>query len=252
MTETPFPAIARIPARALAAACLLFLGAIWLSPLLVLALATGSLAGALSRHVLTRIPHGTRAGPFECEIPTALLWTLVTFLWHNTSLSTSWLPLLLTLTWVAVPLAVVDLRHHRLPRALTIPLLVVTLPLLSIPAFTAGWQLLLRAVLGAAILHALHALIHRTNPTALGKGDVLLSAPLGAIHGALGLHTLIPATLLASLATLTLHLLTRPPRTRGTAPTEGSAPTRGPAVIPHAPGMLGATTVLALLTLALP
>ena len=147
MTETRFPATTRIPTQTLTAVCVLLLCAIWLSPLLILALATGSLAGALSRHLLARIPHGTRAGPWQCEIPTALLWTLIAFLWQQGDVPTPWLAVLLPFTWVAVPLAVVDLRHHRLPRALTLPLVGATLPLLAIPALPTP-PVLLHAVAG--------------------------------------------------------------------------------------------------------
>ncbi|PWW54169.1 prepilin peptidase [Actinokineospora spheciospongiae] len=245
MTKTSFPmsfpatfsAAARVSAQVLAVACLVLLCAAWLSPFLVLALATGSLAGALSRNLLAKVPHGTRAGPGQCELPTALLWTVVAFLWQHAHLPTAWLTVVLPLTWVAVPLAVVDLHHRRLPRALTVPTAALALPLLAGPALTTGWVLLLHAVLGAAVLGALHSLIHHANPAALGRGDVFLSAPLGAVQGALGLPALIAATFLAAVTTLALHVVTRrTPRYR--------------TGVPHAPGMLLGTTTVALVTLA--
>lgn len=241
MTETSFPisfpATTRVPARVLTVTCLVFLCAAWLSPFLVLALATGFLAGALSRNLLAKVPHGTRAGPGQCELPTALLWTVVAFLWQHAHLPTAWLTVVLPLTWVAVPLAVVDLHHRRLPRALTVPTAALALPLLTGPALATGWVLLFHAILGAAVLCTLHSLIHHANPAALGRGDVFLSAPLGAVQGALGPPALIGATFLAALATLALHVVTRRiPRYR--------------TGIPHAPGMLLGTTTVTLVTLA--
>ncbi|MDX3661933.1 A24 family peptidase [Streptomyces sp. ID05-26A] len=119
------------------------------------------------------------------------------------------------LAWFGIVLAMIDLRHHRLPDALTLPL---------------GASLLLLQFhgLGAAVLSALvfggaHLAVRRWRPALMGGGDVKLAFGLGA---ALPLPALLPAAILSSVVTL------------------GVAALRHRRAVPHGPGLLAATWAL--------
>ncbi|USX55871.1 prepilin peptidase [Lentzea sp. HUAS12] len=119
------------------------------------------------------------------------------------------------LAWFGIVLAVIDLRHHRLPDALTLPL--------------GALLLLLRFHgLGAAVLTALvfggaHLLVRWLRPAFMGGGDVKLAFGLGA---ALPLPALLPAAILSSAVTLAVAALRRR------------------RAVPHGPGLLAATWAL--------
>ncbi|SFQ97791.1 leader peptidase (prepilin peptidase) / N-methyltransferase [Lentzea waywayandensis] len=119
------------------------------------------------------------------------------------------------LAWFGIVLAMIDLRHHRLPDALTLPL---------------GAALLLLRFhgLGAAVLSALvfggaHLAVRRFRPAFMGGGDVKLAFGLGA---ALPLPSLLPAAILSSAVTLVVAALRRS------------------RAVPHGPGLLAATWAL--------
>ena len=119
------------------------------------------------------------------------------------------------LAWFGVVLATIDLRHHRLPDALTLPL-------------GAGLLLLRFHGLGAAALAAVvfggaHLAVRRWRPALMGGGDVKLAFSLGA---ALPLPSLLPAAILASAVTLAVAALRRA------------------RAVPHGPGLLAATWAL--------
>ena len=122
------------------------------------------------------------------------------------------------LAWFGIVLAMIDLRHHRLPDALTLPL-------------GAGLLLLSSPGLGAAVLSALvfggaHLAVRRWRPALMGGGDVKLAFGLGAV---LPLPSLLPAAVLSSAVTLALAVLRRR------------------RAVPHGPGLLAATWALATL-----
>ena len=119
------------------------------------------------------------------------------------------------LAWFGIVLAMIDLRHHRLPDALTVPL---------------GASLLLLQVggLGAAVLSALvfggaHLAVRAWRPAFMGGGDVKLAFGLGA---ALPLPSLLPAAAIAGAVTLAISALRRR------------------RAVPHGPGLLAATWAL--------
>ncbi|MFD5828665.1 prepilin peptidase [Lentzea sp. NPDC060358] len=119
------------------------------------------------------------------------------------------------LAWFGIVLVVVDLRHHRLPDALTLPL-------------AAGLLLLEFHRLGAAVLAGVvfggaHLAVRRFRPALMGGGDVKLAFGLGV---PLALPSLLPAAILSSAVTLALAALRRA-RT-----------------VPHGPGLLAATWAL--------
>jgi leader peptidase (prepilin peptidase)/N-methyltransferase len=93
---------------------------------------------------------------------------------------------------VAVLLALVDYRVHRLPDVLTLPLAAVTLALLGIatalPADAGSW---LTALLGGLALGAAYLVLYLINPAGMGFGDVKLALALGAALGWYGWPVLV-------------------------------------------------------------
>lgn len=98
----------------------------------------------------------------------------------------------LLITPVAVLLALVDYRVHRLPDALTLPLAAGTATLLGItaalPATTGSWP---RSLLGGLTLGTAYLLLFLINPSGLGFGDVKLALALGAALGWYGWQILL-------------------------------------------------------------
>jgi leader peptidase (prepilin peptidase)/N-methyltransferase len=140
-----------------------------------------------------------------------------------------WLPVPVLLAVVAVPLALADLRHLRLPDVLTLP----AYPLFGAAVGAAalgggGPSLALRAAAGAVLFGGAHALVHRTSPGSLGAGDVKLSGSLGAVLGAAGWAALAVAAVLAALFSLAVAAGRRNSR------------------VPHGPALLTATWLCAL------
>lgn len=93
---------------------------------------------------------------------------------------------------VAVLLALVDLRVHRLPDVLTLPLAAATLALLGIaavlPAGAGSWP---TALFGALALGAGYEVLYLINPAGMGFGDVKLALGLGAALGWYGWAVLV-------------------------------------------------------------
>ncbi|SMD21843.1 prepilin peptidase [Kibdelosporangium aridum] len=139
---------------------------------------------------------------------------------------TLWLPVMMALSWFAVPLTATDLKHGRLPDALTLSAYPVFGLLL---AFAGSLE---RALVGGALFFCLHATIHFLVPGSLGRGDVKLSGSLGAILGAVSWLALSVGLALAALITLALRAV---------------SPGRQSDRVPHGPGLLAATWLLAFL-----
>jgi leader peptidase (prepilin peptidase)/N-methyltransferase len=104
---------------------------------------------------------------------------------------------LLGLGWLGIAAGVVDVRHRRLPDALTLPALPAAL-LLLLPL---GPGALPRAAAGAGVAAGAHAVVHLVAPRLLGAGDVKLAAPLGAVLAAVAWPALALAALLAAVLT---------------------------------------------------
>ncbi|WP_434442613.1 prepilin peptidase [Lentzea sp. E54] len=119
------------------------------------------------------------------------------------------------LAWFGIVLAVIDLRHHRLPDALTVPLGVA---LLLLQFHGLGPALVSGLVFGGA-----HLVVRRCRPALMGGGDVKLAFGLGA---ALPPASLLPAAILSSAVTLVVAALRRR------------------RAVPHGPGLLAATWAL--------
>ncbi|MHA6794868.1 prepilin peptidase [Pseudonocardia bannensis] len=182
-------------------------------------------AGATARLLLARLRRGARVPPGWCEAAVAALWALSGAAWRAGALPFGWLPVLLGLGWLAVAAAAVDVLHHRLPDALTLPALPGVL-LLLLPL---GPATVLRAAAGAAVLSAAHALVHLVVPRALGAGDVKLAAPLGAVLAAVSWASVPLGALLAAVITGSVAVVGL---ARGVLARD--------AELPHGPSMLAA------------
>lgn len=167
-----------------------------LRPVLAFALA-GALAGAGARVLLARLRRGTRVRPPWCEVAVATVWAVTCAAWVSGVLPALWVAPLLGLGWLGVAAGTVDVLHHRLPDALTLPALPVALLLLA----PQGPEVVLRGTAGAGVAVAAHAAAHLLAPRGLGMGDVKLAAPLGAVLAAAAWPALVLATGLAALLT---------------------------------------------------
>ncbi|WP_437126095.1 prepilin peptidase [Mycolicibacterium frederiksbergense] len=120
-----------------------------------------------------------------------------------------------------IALSVYDLRHRRLPNALTLPGAVLIL----VAAMPAGRGM--PAVLGALALGLVYLVVHLIDPAALGAGDVKLAIGLGALTGAFGVEVWLlgafGAVLLTALAGIVVVVL------------------RGGSAVPHGPSMCAAS-----------
>lgn len=86
-----------------------------------------------------------------------------------------------------IVLAAIDLTHHRLPNALTLPSYLVGAVLLGVAALArAEAGPLLRALAGLAVLYVLYYLLMLIYPAGMGFGDVKLAGVLGLYLGWLG------------------------------------------------------------------
>ncbi|MDA2891045.1 A24 family peptidase [Mycolicibacterium sp. BiH015] len=118
-----------------------------------------------------------------------------------------------------IALSAFDIRHGRLPNALTLPGAAAILAV----AVCSGHGL--SAVLGATALFAVYAAVHLATPAAMGAGDVKLAVGLGALSGAFGPEAWLLAALGAPTFTTLVGLIGR----RRT--------------VPHGPSMCAATAL---------
>lgn len=120
-----------------------------------------------------------------------------------------------------IALSVHDLRHRRLPNALTLP----GAALVLVAAVSAGRGT--SAALGALALGLLYLVVHLIDPAALGAGDVKLAIGLGGLTGAFGpevwLLGAFGAVLLSALAGIVVVVW------------------RGGSTVPHGPSMCAAS-----------
>lgn len=145
----------------------------------------------------------------------------------------TWVPALLAVAWLGVAAATVDLVHHRLPDALTLP----AVPVVLVALLPHGPAAVLRGVGGAVVAVAAHAAVHLAAPRAMGAGDVKLAAPLGAVLAAAAWPALLLGAVLAAVLTTAAAL--------GLAATAALRHLPRPAELPHGPSMLAATWLVA-------
>lgn len=201
------------------------------SALLVLGVA-GMVTGALARGLLGRLARGARVRAPVCEVAVGALWAATGGLAGAALLPPAWLPALLGMAWLGVALGVVDLQHHRMPDALTLPAAgLAPLTLLPLGAAALG-----RGLLGSAVAVVGYGAVHLSRPAAFGAGDVKLAASVGAVLGGVSLAALALAAGLAALLTAAIALA---------ATAAGRLSRSG--VVPHGPSMLAAGWLVTLL-----
>ncbi len=151
-------------------------------------LVLGGIAGAGIRLLLAALRRGTwlRFGPIEAGA------AAITGIG---AASTWWSPLLALVVWIGlfgVAVGTVDVRHHRLPDALTLPGTVVTAGVLAITEWsTPAAGSLTSAALAVVLWAGSFAVIAALTPTNMGWGDVKLVLSLGAATGYLSAATVL-------------------------------------------------------------
>jgi leader peptidase (prepilin peptidase)/N-methyltransferase len=191
--------------------------------------------GMVGRHVLRAVRAEVPAG--WCEVVSALLWAFVAWRWSGPGKVGWWLPVPLSVTAFAVPLVLADLKYLRLPNVLTAAAYPVLGAAIGIAASQGGSALGVRAVAGAVVFGGAHALVHRYAPGSLGAGDVKLAGSAGAVLGAVGWASLLVGVCLASALTAALSAVRALP--------PGRLAERWRGGVPHGPGLLAATWLIA-------
>jgi len=177
--------------------------------LVVAALVAGCATGLLTRVIIER-ETDQPLHPLIPVVATGLLAAVVA--WR---IGWSWdLPAYLYFAAISIPLAIIDLRTHRLPNRLTLPAYPILAGLLLLPAVAGGlWEDLGRAILAGAALLVFFGIFHVINPAGMGLGDVKLSGTMGALLGWGSWTTLMAGTLagfiLGAVVGLTLMALKR-------------------------------------------
>lgn len=120
--------------------------------------------------------------------PAVELLTGVVFAAMALRLGYDWaLPAFLYLGGVCVALALIDLDTKRLPNVLTLPSYVVGIVLLGAAALLSDDpRLVVRALLGMAVMYGFYFLLVFSYPAGMGFGDVKLAGVLGLHLGYLG------------------------------------------------------------------
>lgn len=167
--------------------------------------AAGATCGAAIRVLLRRVPRGARLPAGSCELPLAALWAAAGWVWLGGAAPTGLLPLLLGLGVLGAAAGPVDVRHHRLPDALTLPAVPIVLALL-VPL---GPAALARGVAGMVLAVLVYGLVHLIGPAALGAGDVKLAGSLGAATAGAGWAQAMLAVAAAGVLSALAAVLTR-------------------------------------------
>lgn len=190
------------------------------------ALAAGAVLGALlgpaAAAATVAVPSGlwpwqagSRRWLLGAPAATALRWLLILagiVVLGSLAAVIGWRPALVAFLSVGlfgITLAVIDLRHHRLPNRLTGTGAVVSgIALLVDAVLTGSWPALLSSGMCAAVGFAVLFAMALAGPRGMGFGDVKLAALLSAHTGWLGwevaVTALLGAFLLGALAALLL------------------------------------------------
>lgn len=158
------------------------------------AVLVGAAAGVVIRLLLGRLRRGVVLRRGVAEIAAAVLTGLgAGIAWGN---ATAGLVLLTGLLLVA--LGAVDVVHHRLPDAITLPALPVAAVAVLLTALLAPGSGSLISACGAAIvLWAAFTAVARVSPRSMGRGDVKLVPTLGLLMGYLSPFAVLIGLLLA-------------------------------------------------------
>jgi leader peptidase (prepilin peptidase)/N-methyltransferase len=154
----------------------------------------GALAGSGIRMVLAALRRGAKFHVGVLELAAAVVTGIgVAVAWPG--------PLVALVVWaglLGVALGAVDLVHHRLPDALTLPAIPITVVViagveLARPGTGSPLTAIVVAVIGTGLFWALSALA----PKAMGLGDVKLMPSLALMTGYLSVATALLAVVIA-------------------------------------------------------
>ena len=123
----------------------------------------------------------------------------------------------LALAGVGLWLVVIDVREHRLPNRIVLPVLGALIVLLILEGVATGDAgRMLRALLGGLALGVFYALMHLGSKQGMGGGDVKLAAVIGVVLAWHGWWTLLlgaaAAFVLGALFAIVLMMLKRADR----------------------------------------
>ena len=159
----------------------------------VVAALFGLLVGAGARLWLSRLRRGVVIRPGWVELASAVISALGVYLARDGPwLLVGWIGLL------GVALTAVDLKHHRLPDAVTLPAIAATLAVVAVsPLVTSAEGNLLRAALGGLVTGSAFSALAFAAPKAMGRGDAKLAFSLGTALGFVSWQAVFLGVLLA-------------------------------------------------------
>lgn len=206
--------------------------------------AAGAGIGLVGNRLLRAVDAEVPAG--WCELTSTLLWAVVAWRWLAGGWPVWWLPVPLVVSAFAVPLVFADLRHLRLPNVLTFAAYPMVAAAIAVAAAFGGASLALHAALGGLVFGGAHVVMHLLSPNSLGAGDVKLAGSIGAVLGAAGWVALVAGACLAAMITAALSMLSLLSRwlsVHSSVRDRFGGWRRG---VPHGPGLLLATWLVAL------
>ena len=160
----------------------------------VAAVAVGALAGRGIRALLAVIRRGMVLPPGPPELATAV----ITVIGAGTAWGTPRLFLVALAGLLLVALGWIDVVHHRLPDAITLPAIPVALATVAVTALAVpGSGSVLRAGLCGLALWIVFAALARISPRSMGLGDVKLVPTLGILTGYVSVASTVLAIALA-------------------------------------------------------
>ncbi|TKV60419.1 prepilin peptidase [Nakamurella flava] len=167
----------------------------WPAVLVVVAAgAVGAGVGWPTRLLLARLRRGTVVGPGPVET----LLGVITAAGAACALGAPTVLLVVWAGWLTVTLGIVDLRHHRLPDAITRPAVAVSAGLIILTSLLwPGSGSLLRAFVVAGVIGVLFGLLARVSRGGLGRGDAKLVPSLALLTGYLSVGAAVTALALA-------------------------------------------------------
>ncbi len=146
----------------------------------LLGLLVGAAVGAASRVLLGRLRRGVVLRPGVLELSSAVVTAAgIAAVWPGPTV-----PMVIWAGLLAVTLSAVDLVHHRLPDALTLPAIPVTAVLLVLTSVVApGAGNLVTAAIVAVVVTGIFWAVASVLPKAMGMGDVKLVPSLALLAG---------------------------------------------------------------------
>ena len=167
-------------------------GLLWLPALC--GVAVGAAVGWGIRRLLALLRRGAALPPGVAETSCALVTGVGVFLaWGGPLIG-----LVVWAGWLGVALGAVDIVHHRLPDALTLPAIPITLLVVGVTAWVSPESgNVVAALVVAVVLSVLFLLLAAVAPTGMGHGDVKLVPSLALMTGFVSIAAAVLSVLLA-------------------------------------------------------